>query len=355
MSGLSGSIHFAARSARQTDGLHQAAVDSLTLHGFDSRLLDSTALGATQARHTQLGAGVMQATVERIALKDIALRRSRFSVAVRATIEMPPDLVTLGFALAAPEPFRIGGQSVAESGITVFGAGEGCEVLYAPWSHGLTIAMPARLYACAIAAASPVDQLRWPRANPVLQPTADGAARLKSVVAAIECCAVRHPDLFADPQWKANVQGQLVETLLDTVAGAPAARQADPPPGSARRIFMAAEEWIGADRMTIPSVPAICAALGVSRRTLERAYRDMLNVSPAHHLRVRALNAARQDLLDGEPLPGAITRAALDNGFWHMGRFSAAYRALFGERPVDTLRSAAVRGRTPAPRRRESD
>jgi AraC family ethanolamine operon transcriptional activator len=79
----------------------------------------------------------------------------------------------------------------------------------------------------------------------------------------------------------------------------------------------------------------------VPRRTLERAFRDVLGVSPAAYLRIRALNAVRRALLDAEPRSGAIARLAFDGGFWHLGRFAQSYRALFGKRPVDTLRSRA--------------
>jgi len=52
---------------------------------------------------------------------------------------------------------------------------------------------------------------------------------------------------------------------------------------------------------------------------------------------------SREQLLQSRRVPGMVTRVAIDNGFWHMGRFAVAYRALFGERPTDTLhRSGAA-------------
>jgi hypothetical protein len=32
-----------------------------------------------------------------------------------------------------------------------------------------------------------------------------------------------------------------------------------------------------------------------------------------------------------------VTRIVTDQGFWELGRFSVAYRALFGESPSETL------------------
>jgi AraC-like DNA-binding protein len=50
----------------------------------------------------------------------------------------------------------------------------------------------------------------------------------------------------------------------------------------------------------------------------------------------------------GAPLSGAhsIKAAAPENGFWHLGDFSRAYRELFGELPSRT-RPCAMRGDDP--------
>ena len=107
------------------------------------------------------------------------------------------------------------------------------------------------------------------------------------------------------------------------------------------------EARLDADPTSIPSISALCESLRISRRSLERAFHDLLGVSPAHHLRLRSLNAVREALLRCRPEPGIITRMAIENGFWHLGRFSLSYRALFGERPIDTLRRRSRGDRLP--------
>jgi AraC family ethanolamine operon transcriptional activator len=60
-------------------------------------------------------------------------------------------------------------------------------------------------------------------------------------------------------------------------------------------------------------------------------------MSPTAYLRVTALNAVRRELVEGSHLPGAVSRTAADWGFWHLSRFAAQYRELFGESPRHTL------------------
>jgi len=45
--------------------------------------------------------------------------------------------------------------------------------------------------------------------------------------------------------------------------------------------------------------------------------------------------------LRADPATATVTRLATDHGFWELGRFSVAYRALFGESPSESLRRPA--------------
>lgn len=98
-------------------------------------------------------------------------------------------------------------------------------------------------------------------------------------------------------------------------------------------------ELIEAREREVLSVADLCEVAGVSRRTLEYAYRERFGLSPKAYMIVRRLNGARCELKragDG----ASITWIANEWGFHHMSQFAAIYRKLFGERPRETLRSA---------------
>src|SRR5262245_41963671 len=86
----------------------------------------------------------------------------------------------------------------------------------------------------------------------------------------------------------------------------------------------------------------LAEAAGVRPRTLETHFRQFLGTSPLGWVRRSRLALARRRLLeaDGET---SVTGAALASGFSQLGRFAVAYRALFGERPSETLKRAAHR------------
>jgi AraC-like DNA-binding protein len=82
----------------------------------------------------------------------------------------------------------------------------------------------------------------------------------------------------------------------------------------------------------------ICAAIGVAERTLRLSCEEHLNMGPIRYLTLRRMHMARCALLHSHPSTATVTRIVTDHGFWELGRFSVAYRMLFGETPSETLR-----------------
>ena len=85
-------------------------------------------------------------------------------------------------------------------------------------------------------------------------------------------------------------------------------------------------------------LPEICPAVGASERTLRAACEEHLGMGPIRYLTIRRMHLVRRALLRADPSKATVTQIATDYGFWELGRFSVAYRALFGESPSDSLR-----------------
>ena len=126
------------------------------------------------------------------------------------------------------------------------------------------------------------------------------------------------------------------ELAADVARGA-AATRARP---SSLRIVRACVRYAASVRYQRVTLDDLSSAAHVSERRVRDAFSDCLGVSPTAFLRVAALLEVRQTLLDAPAMRDAVTRAASDFGFWHLGRFAGQYRALFGEAPSTTLARA---------------
>jgi AraC-like DNA-binding protein len=87
----------------------------------------------------------------------------------------------------------------------------------------------------------------------------------------------------------------------------------------------------------LPSSVDLAAGIGVSDRWVRAAFRKVYGVSVSSFFRARAIHGAHRELRSATPASTTVTEVATRWGFWHLGRFSATYRAYFGELPSDTL------------------
>ena len=80
------------------------------------------------------------------------------------------------------------------------------------------------------------------------------------------------------------------------------------------------------------SIADLCAEIGTSWRTLDRAFREKFGIGPkAYYTRIR-LNRVRNELTRNADVTN-VAEAANQFDFWHMGQFAKDYRTLFGELP----------------------
>jgi AraC-like DNA-binding protein len=96
-------------------------------------------------------------------------------------------------------------------------------------------------------------------------------------------------------------------------------------------------------------VSELAARVGVSERTLRRAFNKYYGFGPRTYLFLRLVNKVRQHLLLADPDETTVTKVLTQWGVWEFGRFSGRYKRFFGELPSETLR----RSRQTAPSRHQ--
>lgn len=211
--------------------------------------------------------------------------------------------------------------------------GEELDGRTAPGFSWVTVALPSATWALCRAAAG-LDDRGLHRFAAFALP-ASHFARLERQVSAT------HRGLRAPATPHAAVLGAReaneLALHLATTACELAARKS-PPRDSLRnrtRLARRAESWMRANLTEDIRTPDLCAALRVSRRELEYAFRTTYDQSPRDYLHTLRLHAVRRSLLARDE-PRTILEIAFAHGISHPGRFAADYRLLFGERPSET-------------------
>lgn len=171
-------------------------------------------------------------------------------------------------------------------------------------------------------------------------------------------------DLVLTPLRSANCRS-VAASLSNLLAGASAGQQQMDAPGVAQRIVsdcfsllcetpgeapssrssLQAKRVVQRVKELVSDCPEenfgmaeLAARAGVSPRTLQQCFLRYAGMPPIVWLRNRRLNAARRDLLAAAETGVSVAEVAMKWSFWHLGRFSQSYHALFGEYPKQTVR-----------------
>jgi AraC family transcriptional regulator, ethanolamine operon transcriptional activator len=146
------------------------------------------------------------------------------------------------------------------------------------------------------------------------------------------------PGILRDAGVAATLEREVVDAVVANVD--PAVRSA--PLRPSQIVALRAEAFLRQSLEEPIHVDDVCAAVGTSRPVLHASFQDALGTSPMAYWRSLRLSAARADLKRarrGTTVAAVATRW----GFFRLGYFSRYYRAMFGEKPSETLSRAPGR------------
>ncbi|MBJ2209331.1 helix-turn-helix domain-containing protein [Pseudomonas carnis] len=106
-----------------------------------------------------------------------------------------------------------------------------------------------------------------------------------------------------------------------------------------RQLMARIGEWAADAPDETANLLELAQIAGVPLRQLQQGFKTYTGMSPAQWLRLRRLNGARRELLSTTDT--TVAEVATNWSFWHLGRFSNSYRALFQELPSETLKRSS--------------
>lgn len=178
-----------------------------------------------------------------------------------------------------------------------------------------------------------------PAADRVMRPSLAAISRLLNLHKAAGDLATTAPDVLTHPEVARTIEQELVRAMVHCLAGD--TEVVEGPPGKRRASVMRGFERAIAEAGTEPLYLAeVCAAAGVTGRTLRNHCVENLGISPQRYLWLRRMHLARRALALADGRTATVTTIANDHGFAELGRFAVTYRQLFGESPSVTLSRA---------------
>ena len=297
-----------------------------------------TAIRASSVEFSRMEKGSFVAELVQIDLGRLWLQGFSESLARLAHHATVPDRIIVGFTTQSNSCLRTDGREMRHGALLRYGEGfSGFQRSIGPAQFG-TLALPIAGMEDFAATFGSVD-FQPSRETLIVHPALAAMETLQKTYAAAVHLAKQVPEVIANGEVARGLEQTLISALADCFHTAATPHDKTLRPGH-KRIMQGFHTILESDPTHVFYVPEICRRLGVSNRTLTTCCNDALGVSPHRYLRLRQLNLAHRALKLADPATRSVTEIATEHGFWELGRFAVAYRALYGETPSATLRRA---------------
>jgi AraC-like DNA-binding protein len=233
------------------------------------------------------------------------------------------DLLTVGTGLILDGRCQHWLHDIEAGTVGVFGPGEDHDAIYSGQTLYIGLALPEqRLRAEAEQRGVIIDPSTLQTGLTDRSMSADALQRLRNGLLDVH----EHSSRMG----AGRVEEAILNAFLDYFGRPPRVGVGLSPLRGYERIVNRARDWIHAHLDESIHIDQIAAAALTSRRTLHRAFQEVLEETPQAYVYRARLHRIRADLVSEDE---AITIAAAANrwGIGELGRLSARYRALFSE------------------------
>lgn len=279
----------------------------------------------------QLSAGTIDLNVHSVDLDGVALVWAGSKGRSRWQDIAPSDgSLMIGFALESEGPILCQGEPIDKDHGLVWLAGHEIDYVFHGRNRTLEIVVTSDI----------CDELGWqPGGEPLTRAPKKHLQRLHDTAvratAAAATNSARNP--IAQAEFWRNLLADALEPVLEPWLGLPPRGKVFSGTRNYHLVKLAEAMLADWDHFTKFEVERLASELGVHRRTLFYAFREVLGIGPRRYFELKRLNAFRHALLNAEPETSTVSNTALNFGFSEFGRLATTYRSHFGERPSQTL------------------
>ena len=284
---------------------------------------------------SQLEPGTLRGHHTRLCLAEFEISWVKMNLAIRGLGNLPSDTWTVSLVLNTDGRSFQHGVEVEAGSMVVHGPGAIHDGLYGRGFSVVCFGVPAAIFEPRVNQEFP--DLRGMLSNPwdIFSVSELKTSELISTFQdAVELLRADDSVRCSEAAMKWMVDELLYDYLLSLLEADQVAAH-DQVMG-ATKIVRQAEVFANDSPNDAQAVGDLCNAVGVSRRTLSRAFEQTVGMGPATYLRRMRLGAARSSILQSIGDSKTISEIAINHGFWHFSRFAEQYREMFGESPSET-------------------
>ena len=296
------------------------------------------AIQGTRVEVTQLGRGRFRGSLSHVGIGDFSLSIGSFSVGVRTQRIATDDKLVIGMLLQASERVTHWSFDMVPADVLVMPPSTEHDGSF----HGAAAYAAIRLDLAEVTSVfngDPrlSDPATWYRKNRYRAGALTALVATQRLKQIVSCLVHQHAGISDEVAdfWKRSIIDAMAATIVDAL---PAENRGPVP--SAMHLVRNVEHYLDAAGSRPVHISEICGQFNVSRRSLHRAFNDMLGLGPVTFLRHKRLCAIHSALRQNTPATATIGEIAMQHGFIELGRFSHYYRSLFGEYPSETLHTS---------------
>jgi AraC-like DNA-binding protein len=280
--------------------------------------------------------GNFHAEIVQVGMNRIWMHRIHISLPEINTVAVKPGRRSIGFLTECNSSSLLDCGQEVRPGDIVMNRSDVVHQRSDPDFHYGTVSLPFDDLAAAAEAIVGRELPEKPCKSTIRPPSAL-MLRLLKLHKSIGQLAHDTPDILELPEVTRALETELTHILVRCLAEG---HSLEPTEGGRRHdsILTRFVEFLKAHPDRPLYLTEICAAIGVAERTLRASCEERLGMGPIRYLTLRRMHLVRRALLHSHPSTATVTQIVTDHGFWELGRFSVAYRTLFGETPSETLR-----------------
>jgi AraC-like DNA-binding protein len=274
----------------------------------------------------QLDPGAYAITASIVSSRRVMVMRVRSECGFHQTGGPPPGLLTFGLPVNGMKDWY--GRPYVSGSILPFNHSSGVDGVSRPGFEAFTISI-AEDFLREISASHQLplpDHVSLPKAGASIS-NSRSARNLRQAMDKL----TNDDEAWLDADQEATL---VVDLLMAALVDFPIEDQSSP--AVRAHAVSAALDFIEAHQHEAVSVGKICSQIGVSWRTLNRAFSERFGIGPKAYMQRLRLAGVRNELVMGSGKT-VIADVANDWGFWHRGQFARDYRIHFGERPSESL------------------